>query len=511
MKKRILEIIIVSLIFILALFLRTYQLGEIPKGIHIDEAGMAYDAFCLGNFGVDRYLNRFPVYLLNYGAGQSALYAYLAAIFVKFLGIQTYVIRIPAVLLNMCAIFAIYFIGRKHIGKKYAVLLLLLATINPWNIMASRWGLDCNLLAPCSIIAMWLLFRADGKWYEYVLAGIGIGITLYTYAISYIILPIFLLSIISYMLYTKKINIKNTIILGCVVFIFALPLMLMILVNNGIISEINSFITIPKLIGFRGSEIGLGNVLENIKCIPSLFSYDGFSYNSIKEFGTVYYFTIPLIVIGLIVEIYKLVINIKNKEFNVGSGILVFFISVFITLLLITKPNINRMNAIYFPFVFFQFSAIKFLFEKTNRKVFYIIAGATVILYGYNFISFTNYYFNEYPEEFKYQAYFEDDLTNAIATVVGRPELNEKKVNILTETHEPYIYTLLVNRPSPYDFNSQKEEDNSWGKYVFNVKEIDEDMVYIIKDDGDFIAKLVQNGFEYFDIGAYKIFYINNK
>ena len=60
-----------------------------------------------------------------------------------------------------------------------------------------------------------------------------------------------------------------------------------------------------------------------------------------------------------------------------------------------------------------------------------------------------------------------DDLTNAIATVVGRPELNEKNVNILTETHEPYIYTLLVNRPSPYDFNSQKEEDNSWGKYVF--------------------------------------------
>ena len=83
--------------------------------------------------------------------------------------------------------------------------------VNPWNIMASRWGLDCNLLGPISIIAICLLFRAE-KWYDYIFAGIGLGLVLYTYAISYIIMPVFLVLIVLYMLYTKRISIKNTII-----------------------------------------------------------------------------------------------------------------------------------------------------------------------------------------------------------------------------------------------------------------------------------------------------------
>ena len=65
---------------------RLWMLADIPRGLHVDEAGMAYDAYCLANFGTDRYLKHFPVYLINYGDGQSAMYAYLAAICVKLMG-----------------------------------------------------------------------------------------------------------------------------------------------------------------------------------------------------------------------------------------------------------------------------------------------------------------------------------------------------------------------------------------------------------------------------------------
>ena len=43
----------------------------------------------------------------------------------------------------------------------------------------------------------------------YILAGILFGITLYTYTLSYVIIPIFLLLILGYMLYTKKIRIRK--------------------------------------------------------------------------------------------------------------------------------------------------------------------------------------------------------------------------------------------------------------------------------------------------------------
>lgn len=508
-KNKIIENVIVISILILALFLRCYELGEIPKGIHIDEAGMAYDAFCLGNFGVDRYLNKLPVYLINYAGGQSALYAYLAMIFIRFLGIKTFVFRIPAVIMSMCSIIAIYLIGKKFLGNKSAILLLMLITINPWNIMASRWGLDCNLLAPCTILSICLLFKAvDGKWYNYLIAGTMIGITLYSYAISYIIMPIFLLMIIIYMLYTKKITLKNVLILGIPIFILALPLMIMMLVNNGVINEINSFITIPKLFGFRVSEISIGNVFENIKRIPKLFSFDGLTYNSVKEYGTVYYFTIPLIIVGIIVEAYNMCVNIKEKKFSINTGIFLFFISVLVCFFLLTDPNINRTNAIYFPLVFFQYSAIRFLYKKLNKKTFNIVAVILMILYGTHIVSFANYYFKEYPIENKYQYYFEDDLINAIATTIGREELASKKVNIITKTDEVYIYTLLVEKISPYDFNKQKNEKNEWGRYVYYLEEIHDDMVYVISKDYDcFVQRLLEKGFKNFFIGNYQIVY----
>ena len=71
------------------------ELTEIPAGMHVDEAGMAYDAWCLGNFGTDRFLNKWPVYLINYGSGQSAMYAYLTMVFLKFGGVNLWMIRMP--------------------------------------------------------------------------------------------------------------------------------------------------------------------------------------------------------------------------------------------------------------------------------------------------------------------------------------------------------------------------------------------------------------------------------
>lgn len=272
-KKLKLNIICIFLIMLLAIFLRAYKLEQIPDGVNVDEAGMAYDAFCLANFRVDRALNKLPVYFVNFGGGQSVLYGYITAIFIKVFGFKLFSMRITAVIFNSIAILLCYFMIKKHIGEKSALLVTLLLAINPWNIMSSRWGLDCNLLAPCLIISLFFLLKAQ-KWYEYVFAGIAIGITLYTYALSYAIIPIFLILLLGYMLYTKKITFKNIIILGIPIFIFALPLMLMILVNNGIINQINWIITIPKLPNYRGSEISLGNVIPNLKSLDTIFIYD---------------------------------------------------------------------------------------------------------------------------------------------------------------------------------------------------------------------------------------------
>ena len=119
-----------------------FALGEIPAGLNLDEVGMAYDAWCLANYGVDRYLKPFPVYLTNYGGGQSAMYAWLAAGLIALTGsASSLVLRLPAMAFGLMAMafgaLAVHEImGKKHPKAWFAFGLFYL--VCPYFTMASR-------------------------------------------------------------------------------------------------------------------------------------------------------------------------------------------------------------------------------------------------------------------------------------------------------------------------------------------------------------------------------------
>ena len=59
----------ILIVFLLSTFtfLLIYKVDEIPIPYHADEAGMAYDAKSLAEYGVDRFLYKNPVYFINFG------------------------------------------------------------------------------------------------------------------------------------------------------------------------------------------------------------------------------------------------------------------------------------------------------------------------------------------------------------------------------------------------------------------------------------------------------------
>ena len=71
------EIISVSIVIGVALIMRAILLTEIPSGLMGDESAMIYEAWCIGHYGMDRYGNSLPVYLVSWGSGQNALLTYL--------------------------------------------------------------------------------------------------------------------------------------------------------------------------------------------------------------------------------------------------------------------------------------------------------------------------------------------------------------------------------------------------------------------------------------------------
>lgn len=490
---------LIIIIFLLMLFTSLYKLDSVPYGLHVDEAGMAYDAISMVKYGVDRYLNRFPVYLINYGGGQSAMYMYIASIIIKIFGYSVFAIRMPAVILRVLAFISGYFIVKNNTDKKKTLVFLLLLAISPYFIMQSRWGLDCNLLLGFLTIAICLLIQAINKNNNIILflSGICFGLTLYTYALSYLIIPLLLIFTVGYLLYVKKINFKKLVIFGLPIFLFAIPLMLMILINNGYINEISNIITIPKLPNYRGTEISIMNVFKSIYIIISIFSFDNLLnlggnliYNSIPYFGTIYYIGVPFTIIGIINGIKQSVQAIKNKEFNLNCIILFWLVSVLICMLLIANPNINKANAIFFPLVYFTMMGIFVIIKKQEQFLIFIL-----LLFIVNFALFTNYYYNHYNRDYNRQRFFATSYLEAInysrtlssSTVFVEPKLTEQE----------HIYVLLTNFVSPYDNKSNEiiniKHDDKDITYNFSIpEEIDEYSIYIVKEDSEY-AKILNN------------------
>jgi len=517
-KSDLIKIIVCIAILILAIVIRSYRLDEIPVGINVDEAGMAYDAFCLLHFRVDRALNHMPVYLVNFGGGQSVFYAYSTAIMILLFGFRLFSFRITAVIVNIVAIFFGYLLIKRNSSRINALIFMALLTINPWNIMASRWGLDCNLLAPFMLISVYFLTRSE-KWYHYIIAGIAFGITLYTYALSYVILPVFLFLALLYMLYVRKISFKNVVIMGVPLFLLALPLILMILVNNGIIDQINWLITIPKLPNYRNAEISISNFISQITNPRTLFVYDNLPFNSVSKFGTIYKSCIPFAILGFVIEAVYLVKSIKAKEFRLGTIFFIWFVPTYLFLMFIQDINVSKANAIFIPLIYFQYSCFEYAIsivkgnEEYKKPFFALLITVMTVLYVCNFGLFSKYYFTQYEKDYAQQMFFENELLAAIEQINGIEEYKNKDVYFYTAAERPYIYTLIMNPISPYEFNETRGENDSYGRYhilSMDDRQIHEDAVYVVRVDTDFVYELAEfHGFNYKQVGTYMIMFKN--
>ena len=140
----------ILLLFLIAVFLRVYRLENLPDVLHIDEAGLGYNAWCLAHYGTDRYLNVRPFYPQNFYGGQSPLYTYLLALLIRTVGqgnLSLTLLKIPAVLASLL----LFFVGTKSIrlvfdDQKWSIAAAFLLAVCPYYIMSARFALDCNLM-----------------------------------------------------------------------------------------------------------------------------------------------------------------------------------------------------------------------------------------------------------------------------------------------------------------------------------------------------------------------------
>lgn len=437
-------------ILLLAITVRTLAFGRIPNGVHVDEAASGYDAFALLNYGMDMNGYTNPVVLVGFGSGHDALYSYFSMPFITWLGLNQVSIRLANLLVGILSLFMFYFLVARINGKTTGLIALFLLAINPWHIMISRWGLECNLFPGIFLLATLLMIFSIEKPFLFPVSMAIYGLSLYAYATSYFVLPLFLLLSILVLLKYKKIHLRHVLI-GAIIFAtFTIPIALYVIINQFDLQPIQTgWITIPRTLGatrfdtvstLSSFETFLSSAGTNARQLIELliFQDDSLIQNSVPGFGFAYLFSLPFMLAG----VWILVKDLFSRRTFDPRMLMLTWLAAALMLGLTFEANINRMNILFLPLIYLVAVAIEFL-QKRSRIL--TIAGLLMFLVG--FTCFSRSYFEDYPR--LSSTAFNESLHEAIGTAVQK---TEGIVYLSRRIHLPYIHILFSQRMDPNEF-----------------------------------------------------------
>ncbi len=483
--------ILLLVILIIGILIRIVGISYMPNALNCDEASSGYEAFSILNYGIDRNGNVIPAFLEAWGGGQNALLSYLMIPFIMIFGLNTLSIRLPMSILGCISLVILYLMLKKIGNKKLAVIGLTFFAICPWHIMKSRWGLESNLFPDLILIFVYLLIKGieDKNKILYYLSFIIAGLTAYAYGTSYYFLPIFLIPLLILLVKKEKITIKQAIISLVIVAIVSMPIILYVVINTLGLEQINlPFVTIPRLDVNRYQEItsifstefltkSMTNFIQGMKML--IIQNDGLPWNCIGFYGIIYLFSGIFTIIGII-NCFR-----KNKKLDIKYNYLfnIWFI-VSIILSFICEPNINRLNIIMIPIIYYTVIGIYLVID--NRKK---LAIGIAILYAMSFVLFTISYFSQDCDQY---GTFEGKLEEVIDYVDA---IENKKIHITEKIQANYIHVLFYTEYNTKDFvetvhytdpHVAFKNVESFGKYcIEDIKELENDgkNVYVIKKE----------------------------
>ena len=436
-------------------------------GYYVDEIGSMYDAYCISNYGVDRWLYSYPIHFLNYGDGQCSLFVYILVIFFKLFGTSKIVIRsIPLLFHIITIIYTTKIVGLYK--EEYKIYGCLLATILPIFYLLFQFGLESHFMLPLSAAFLYFLCKGvqENKIKDFVISGILAGITFYTYVLSYIIIPIFVVLYFTYLIIKKNISIKQIVAFMVPVLIFGIPLLFVQLINIFEWEQVVLCgITFPRFLIYRGNELGFSSFFKNLyTTFININFFENTTHLCIPSVGNIYYISIPFVIIGFISHVRKF------KENNISAATVIWTISMCVLAGLLRKDgalNNTRLNGLYlaeFVCLIEGLSVAVNVLNKGRKR-----AKAGIILsYSICFIVFTTLYFTEYDLNQQSDLFYEsyEDL----------PEINDKIVYV----PDNYCYFLWSKKINPYDFDIYQNGYSAYENYRIGYQNFDTNSYYLV-------------------------------
>ena len=221
MKNKLLVIFPFSLVIILAILLRTYQLYSAPPSLNWDEASHGYNAYALSITGKDEWGHWFPTIFRAFGDFKLPAYIYMLVPIIAIFGLNEITVKSVSILSGIGSVIYTFLFVRQLLinldkSNKYfpinltASLASLSLAISPWSVFLSRVAVEANLSsfliisgAYYFILGIYQKKLLKPKAWGFALSGLLFGIGLFSYNSSRIFIPFLITALI--VIYKKTI------------------------------------------------------------------------------------------------------------------------------------------------------------------------------------------------------------------------------------------------------------------------------------------------------------------
>lgn len=491
------KLLFLSIIILLAAFLRFYKLGTNPPSLTWDEAAWGYNAYSLGIDGKDEFGRFLPVdYLESFGDYKPPVYAYLDIIPVKIFGLNEFSTRFPSALFGVLTVLLTYylviniFIGSKF-KVQYGITASLIMALSPWHIMLSRAAFEANIATFFIVMGVFLFLKiisrgvaslSPPRWNSIYTSGflltlslVSFILSMYTFNSARIVSPLIVLILAVCFrreLFARKKQVIFAVILGT---FLLLPFIKFLLTpaaslrfrevnifsdlgiiknaNQEIVNDNNAFWS--KIIHNRRFAYGvlyLRHYFDNLDPSFLFIKGDGNPKFATQTVGQMFLWDLPFFIAGIF-------LLFKRKE---GYW---WIIPVWLVLGIIpaasaretphalrieaTLPTFQIITAV--GFVLFLYWLINLDLKKYFKFLIIIFIFSSLF---FNFIYFYHDYFAHYPRIYSREwQYGYKDSINYVKNV--KDDYDE--IRVTDKLGRAYIYYLFYTKTSPSEFRRTAE------------------------------------------------------
>ena len=127
--------------FLAVCFLHFWKLGTAPRGFYVDEASIAYNAYCIAHTGADEYGVRYPVFFRCFDTYTDPVDVYSAVLPIQLFGLDQWSARLPSAVFYLLACVAFFVLLRAwRFGAWFALAGGFALSIIPWVFPLARNG-----------------------------------------------------------------------------------------------------------------------------------------------------------------------------------------------------------------------------------------------------------------------------------------------------------------------------------------------------------------------------------